>query len=65
MASLAFDKDYVTKVYDEGKETTYLDFFYSKKVNKSLNNYQRNLVKNQRTFDDYCKSNTILKHQFD
>ena len=47
VAHLQFDRDYVNKVYDEDRETSYLDFFYSKKINKSLNNYQRNLVKNQ------------------
>jgi len=65
LANLQFDRNYVNKVYEEDRETSYLDFFYSQKVNKSLHNYKRNLVKNQWTFDDYCKSNSIVKHQAD
>jgi len=47
LANLQFDRNYVNKVYEEDRETSYLDFFYSQKVNKSLHNYKRNLVKNQ------------------
>ena len=35
---LQFDKQYVEKIYDE-TDNTYLDFFYTDKINHSFNDY--------------------------
>lgn len=64
ISNLNFDRTYVDKIYDS-EDNTYLDFFYTKKVNHSLNNYQSNIDRNQRYFENYCQTHTIVKNQSD
>lgn len=64
ISNLQFDRSYVDKIYDT-EDNTYLDFFYTKKVNHSLNNYQSNIDRNQRYFENYCQTHKIVKNQAD